>query len=104
MTNKKVRLLARPCGTPTGMAWAIGETIGFTNGFTSESLRIVLDLREIGANAGVRAGIALMRLPRFAEQRADELTLRESFQQFQLRLLALNHESITEAKACRTPE
>jgi len=69
MTNRNVRLLARPWGTPTGIACAIGETIGFTIGFTKESFRIALDLRGIGASAGVRAGTALMRPPQFAGQR-----------------------------------
>ena len=79
ITNRKVRLLARPCGTPTGIACAIGETIGFTIGYTNASLRMVLDLREIGANAGVRAGIALMQPPRFVERHVTERMLPESF-------------------------
>lgn len=71
--NKNVRLLARPCGTPTGIACAIGETIGLISGLTRESLRMVRDLRGIGARAGVRAGIALMLPPQFAGQREVEL-------------------------------
>ena len=86
MMKMKVLLLALPCGTPIGMAWAIGETIGLTIGFTNESRRIVLDLRGIGVRAGVRAGTALMRLPRYVVRRAGEQKLRESFQQFLFRL------------------
>lgn len=102
--KRKVRLLALPCGTPTGIAWAIGETIGLTIGFTNESLRIVFDLRGIGAKAGVRAGTALMRLLQFVVRRAGEPRLRENFRQFLIRLRIQNRELVTEAMVCRIPE
>ena len=73
ITNRNVRLLALPLGTDTGIAWAIGETIGLTSGLTRASLRSVRDLRGIGVNAGVRAGIALMRPPQCAKQHEVEL-------------------------------
>ena len=71
--NKNVRLLALPCGTPNGIACAIGDTIGLISGLTRESLRIVRDLRGIGARAGVRAGIALMLPPLFVALPVGEL-------------------------------
>jgi hypothetical protein len=43
------------------------------SGLTRESLRMVRDLRGIGARAGVRAGMALMLPPQFAGQREVEL-------------------------------
>ena len=104
ITNRKVRLLARPCGTPTGIAWAIGETIGFIIGFTNDNFRSARDLRGIGANAGVRAGTALMLPPQFFGQLAGERKLRESFQQSQCRLLVRSRELITEAMACLIQE
>lgn len=79
MTNRKVRLLARPWGTPTGIAWAIGETIGFIIGLTNESFLKVRDLRGIGESVGVRAGTALMPPPRFSVRRVSEQKLRENF-------------------------
>jgi hypothetical protein len=38
---------------------------------TNESFRKVRDLRRIGANAGVRAGTALMLPPQFFVRRAN---------------------------------
>ena len=104
ITNRKVRLLARPCGTPTGIACAIGETIGFIIGFTNESLRKVLDLRGIGARAGVRAGTALMLPPQFFGQLASELRLHVSFLLSRHHLLIRSHELIAGAKVCLTQE
>ncbi len=65
-----VRLLALPCGTPTGIACAIGETIGLSIGLTSANFRIVTDLRGIGLSVGVLNGIALMQQLQCAGQRA----------------------------------
>lgn len=102
--NRKVRLLARPRGTPTGIAWAIGETIGFIKGFTNESFRIVLYLRGIGASDGVRAGTALMRPLQFVVQRATELKSHANFRQFRPHWLTLNPVLVIATKVCLTLE
>ena len=69
----KVLVLARPCGTTTGIASAIGEIIGLRIGLTSANLRMVRDLLGIGLRLGVLAGITLMRQLLFAGQHATGL-------------------------------
>jgi hypothetical protein len=102
MKRAKALLVALPLGIDTGKVSSTGRRAGLICLTICISADFFLTGTVIGrgANCGVRAGMALMQPPQFAQLREAAQMLRVNFRKFQTQMQSLRRELKVSTKVC----